>query len=57
MKNTDRYNSGWEKLKGNDGEAEEKVNNGFEDISPNLGNFIFNILLEAFIQEKDLTKN
>jgi len=28
MKNTDRYNAGWEKLKEIDGEAGEKVING-----------------------------
>jgi 4-carboxymuconolactone decarboxylase len=40
MKNTERYNSGWEKLKEIDGEAGEKVINGLKDISPDLGKFI-----------------
>jgi 4-carboxymuconolactone decarboxylase len=40
MKNTERYNSGWEKLKEIDVEAGEKVINGLKDISPDLGKFI-----------------
>lgn len=40
MKQSDRYNAGWEKLKEIDGEAGEKVINGLKDISPDLGKFI-----------------
>jgi 4-carboxymuconolactone decarboxylase len=40
MKQSDRYNQGWEKLKEIDGEAGEKVVNGLKDISPDLGKFI-----------------
>jgi 4-carboxymuconolactone decarboxylase len=40
MKNSNRYNSGWEKLKEIDGEAGEKVINSLKDISPDLGKFI-----------------
>jgi len=40
MKNSDRYNAGWEKLKEIDGEAGEKVVNSLKDISPDLGKFI-----------------
>lgn len=40
MKQSERYESGWEKLKEIDGEAGEKVVNGLKDISPDLGKFI-----------------
>lgn len=40
MKNSDRFNAGWEKLKEIDGEAGEKVINSLKDISPDLGKFI-----------------
>ncbi|MET4083929.1 4-carboxymuconolactone decarboxylase [Pedobacter sp. UYP30] len=37
---TERFKTGWEKLKEIDGEAGEKVINGLKDISPELGKFI-----------------
>jgi len=37
---SERYRTGWEKLKGIDGEAGEKVINSLKDISPDLGKFI-----------------
>lgn len=40
MKQSERYELGWEKLKEIDGEAGEKVVNGLKDISPDLGKFI-----------------
>lgn len=40
MKQTERYQLGWEKLKEIDGEAGEKVINSLKDISPDLGKFI-----------------
>lgn len=40
MKQSERYQLGWEKLKEIDGEAEEKVINSLKDISPDLGKFI-----------------
>jgi 4-carboxymuconolactone decarboxylase len=40
MKNSDRYNAGWKKLKEIDGEAGERVINSLKDISPDLGKFI-----------------
>ncbi|KXU36975.1 carboxymuconolactone decarboxylase [Cephaloticoccus primus] len=40
MKQSERYQLGWEKLKEIDGEAGEKVINSLKDISPDLGRFI-----------------
>lgn len=40
MKQSERYNAGWKKLKEIDGEAGEKVINSLKDISPDLGQFI-----------------
>lgn len=40
MKQSERYQVGWEKLKEIDGEAGEKVINSLKDISPDLGKFI-----------------
>ena len=37
---SERFKTGWEKLKEIDGEAGEKVVNGLQDISPDLGKFI-----------------
>lgn len=40
MKQSERYQLGWEKLEEIDGEAGEKVINSLKDISPDLGKFI-----------------
>ncbi len=40
MKQSERYNAGWEKMKEIDGEAGEKVLASLKDISPDLGRFI-----------------
>lgn len=38
--NSEKYNSGWNKLKEIDGEAGEQVVNGLKDVSPELSRFI-----------------
>lgn len=40
MEKSERYKRGWNKLQEIDGEAGEKVVNGLQDISPDLGRFI-----------------
>lgn len=54
MKQSERYELGWEKLKEIDGEAGEKVINNLKDISPDLGKFIIEYAFGDIYSRNDL---
>lgn len=54
MKQSERYQLGWEKLKEIDGEAGEKVINSLKDIFPDLGKFIIEYSFGDIYSRNDL---
>lgn len=54
MKQSERFQAGWNKLKEIDGEAGEKVINGLKDISPDLGKFIIEFAFGDIYTRKGL---